>query len=149
MKEREIADILYNFPHLIDPQFLNEFPKREYLFPNTSRADLVFFGSSEIIVVELKKDVLKQSAVLQLWEYLASMKQKFPNKKIRGILIGESLDSEATRLLQTSTFPIEVKLLGRDIPTAIKICQNCRRANEIREKTCKFCGAYQWIPFKR
>lgn len=149
MKEKEIADILYNFPHLIDPQFLDEVPKREFLFPNTNRADLVFFGRSEIVIVELKKDTLTQSAVLQLWEYLSDMKQKFPDKKLRGILIGTSLDSVAARLLKTSTFPIEVKLLEHDIPIAIKICQTCRRANEILEEKCIYCGTSKWIRFRR
>lgn len=138
--EKEIQTLYQTHPYLIEKQFLNQKIIAQYRLP-TGFADLVIFLKKEIVVIELKIEPLEIKHLLQLNGYLEDIGQEFgDNKKIRGILIGKECKSDLNKALKTIQFEIKILILEKDICTKIKICENCRLANDIKNLECFNCS---------
>lgn len=138
--EKEIQTLYQTHPYLIEKQFLNQKIIAQYRLP-TGFADLVIFLKNEIVVIELKIEPLEIKHLLQLNGYLEDIRQEFKEyKKIRGILIGKESKYDLNNALRTIPFEIKLLILEKDICTKIKICDNCRLANEIKNSVCFNCS---------
>jgi len=139
ISEKEIQILYQTHPYLIEKQFLNQKTKPQYRLPS-GFADLIVFLKNEIVVIELKIEPLEINHLLQLNGYLEDIRQEFGDiKKIRGILIGKECKSDLNNALKTIQFKIKILILEKDICTKIKICDNCRLANEIKNSECFNC----------
>jgi len=144
MPESELQSLLEIHPYLIEPEFLNvSIESQKYL--ESGRADIVVYLTHEIVVVELKVTPLINRDVLQLNGYLEDIQKQTIDKTVRGILIGEEPKNEISKLLEILHFPIQVKMLKKDIPIEIKICKNCRCANDIKNVYCIYCNTVSWL----
>ena len=139
ISEKEIQILYQNHPYLIENNFLNQKTVPQYTFPS-GFADIVVFLENEIVVIELKVDPLENSHLLQLNGYLEDAKREFKNVKLRGILIGKAPKKDLFKSLRILPFKIKMMILKRDISTNIKICDNCRLANDINNSKCRFCS---------
>ena len=139
ISEKEIQILYQTHPYLIEKKFLNQKTIPQYTFPS-GFADIVVFLENEIVVIELKVDPLENSHLLQLSGYLEDAKREFKNVKLRGILIGKAPKNDLNKTLNILPYRIKIMILKRDIPTKIKICDNCRLANDINNSKCKFCS---------
>ncbi len=140
MPESELQSLLEIHPYLIEPQFLNASIEPQKCL-ESGRADIVVYLKHEIVVVELKVTPLIDSDVLQLNGYLEDIQKQMFDKSVRGILIGKEPKNDIYKLLKILPFPIKVKMLRKDIPIEIKICKNCRCANDIKKLSCVYCNA--------
>jgi len=139
ISEKEIQILYQTHPYLIEKEFLNQKTVPQYTFPS-GFADIVVFLEKEIVVIELKVDPLDNSHLLQLNGYLEDAKKEFKNVKLRGILIGKDPKNDLFKTLGILPFKIKLVILKRDISTKIKICENCRLANDINDSICRFCS---------
>ena len=137
--EKEIQILYQTHPYLIEKKFLNQKIIPQYTFPS-GFADILVFLENEIVVIELKVDPLENSHLLQLSGYLEDAKREFKNIKLRGILIGNPAKSDLKNALKILPFNVKIMILKRDISTKIKICDNCRLANDIKNSKCIFCS---------
>lgn len=143
--EKEIQTLYQTHPYLIEKQFLNQKTKPQYRLPS-GFADLIVFLKNEIVVIELKIEPLEISHLLQLNGYLEDIGQEFgDNKKIRGILIGKECKSDLNNALRTIQYEIKLLILEKDVCTKIKICNNCRLANDIKNSVCFNCNKYSFF----
>ena len=139
ISEKEIQILYQTHPYLIEKEFLNQKTVPQFTFPS-GFADIVVFLENEIVVIELKVDPLENSHLLQLNGYLEDAKREFKNVKLRGILIGKVPKIDLFKSLRILPFKIKMMILKRDIPTKIKICDNCRLANDYYDSKCRFCS---------
>lgn len=138
--EKEIQTLYQTHPYLIEKQFLYQKIIAQYRLPS-GFADLVIFLKNEIVVIELKIEPLEIKHLLQLNGYLEDIRQEFEEyKKIRGILIGKESRSSLNNALRTIQFEIKLLILEKDICINIKICDNCRLANDIKNSVCFNCN---------
>ena len=144
---KEIEDILVKYPYLIDESFIDGDLKRQYkvILSNNSVGyiDIIYFKQKEIIVVELKKDIIIKQDITQLSEYVNQIKNEFPNKEIRGFLVGKNIPGEFKRSLKLRG--IKFKKLTKDIPLKLKLCDNCRKALRVHDELCKWCNHNTFI----
>jgi len=138
ISEKEIQMLYQTYPYLIEKEFLNQKTVPQYTFPS-GFADIVVFLENEIVIIELKVDPLENSHLLQLNGYLEDAKREFKNVKLRGILIGKVPKIDLSKSLRILRFKIKMMILKRDVPTKIKICDNCRLANDKNDSKCSFC----------
>ena len=140
ISEKEIQILYQTHPYLIEKQFINQKVINQFPIPS-GFADIVVFLKGEIIVIELKVNSLEESHLLQLNEYLRDISKLYPEiKLLRGILIGKMPKKNIKRSLKILPFPIKILILNKDICTKIKICENCRLANDVKNKICIFCS---------
>ncbi len=137
--EKEIQILYQTHPYLIEKKFLNQKTIPQYTFPS-GFADILVFLENEIVVIELKVDPLENSHLLQLIGYLEDAKREFEKIKLRGILIGKAPKNDLNKTLKYLPFRVKIMILKRDISTKIKICDNCRLANDIKNSKCIFCS---------
>ncbi len=138
--EKEIQTLYQTHPYLIEKQFLNQKSIPQYRLPS-GFADLIVFLKNEIVVIELKIEPLEINHLLQLNGYLEDIGQEFgDNKRIRGILIGKECISDLNNALKTIQFEIKILIIEKNICTKIKICENCRLANDIKNSECFNCS---------
>ena len=139
ISEKEIQILYQTHPYLIEKKFLNQKTIPQYTFPS-GFADILVFLENEIVVIELKVDPLENSHLLQLIGYLEDAKREFEKIKLRGILIGKAPKNDLNKTLKHLPFRVKIMILKRDIPTKIKICDNCRLANDNNNSKCRFCS---------
>ncbi len=142
--ERDIQKLYQTYPYLLDPKFLEAHVTPQYPLPS-GYADLAIFQPEEITIVELKIDPLGPQYILQLNGYLSDMAEKFPAAGISGILIGQAPKTNMAQLLANLGYPIKIKILEEEVPVKIKICRNCRRANDYRKGWCDYCSCVRWL----
>lgn len=143
-QERTIEEILFHFPYLIDarlkPSYIEE---RQVMFDDGTRADLKFESPTDIFVVEIKKGMLDLGAFYQLTHYMNEIYSRVGDtKQIIGLLVGLDISdlSVIEEKIVSYRYEVQLKLLGRDIPTKLKFCTKCRKANGISRKECWYDG---------
>ncbi|MBM7652497.1 endonuclease NucS domain-containing protein [Neobacillus cucumis] len=88
LSEKELEDILVIHPELIEDG-LTLLDRQAQL--ESRRTDLTFFDKDKnILLVELKKDIVTLENVEQITDYVKRLKGKV-NKRIRGMLIGQEI----------------------------------------------------------
>lgn len=142
--EYDIQLLYQQYPYLIDRRFLNVSVTPQYPLPS-GFADLVVFLDQEVIAIELKIDPLLPKYALQLYDYLQDLHLKFPNHQISGILLGKAPKTDITPLLSSLSFPIQVKILVKDVPIHVRICKSCRLAIPSKSESCTFCSCHEWL----
>jgi len=105
--------------------------------------DLIYFKNNEITIIELKKGKIKNKDIIQLSEYVNHFIENSQEMKIRGILIGQEIDTDSLRLLKNKGFIY--KQLFKDILFELKMCENCRKIMSIYESKCKWCNNDKFI----
>jgi len=148
ISEKEIQILYQTHPYLIEREFLNKKIIPQYTL-RSGFADIVVFLEEEIVVVELKVDPLEISHLLQLNGYLEDFKHEFKKiKKIRGILIGKEPKENLNGSIEALSFEVKIIILKKEISTEIKLCENCRLANDIDNLKCFNCSNssfFKWL----
>lgn len=140
ISEKEIQILYQTHPYLIERNFLNQKIVPQYSLPS-GFADIVVFLENEIVIIELKVDILESGHLLQLYGYLEDMEKKFKNiKRIRGILIGREPDKDLYLMIENFSFEMKIMVLNKDITTEVKICNRCRLANDLKNENCIYCS---------
>jgi len=160
--ERDLEESLCDYPELIDDTLFgirqgmealgDDFPtlKRQDPMPNGRRADLVFVEHSRVTVIEIKKGRIavgidgesEWDAIDQISDYLRQSRLKYPSRReYRGFIVGtEIVDrGKVEAKIRTSGEVIIPLVLGRDIPSTVKICSSCNRAVGFFDPSC-LCG---------
>lgn len=144
LQERTIEEILFHFPYLIDerlkPSYVEE---RQVMFDDGTRADLKFESVTDIFVVEIKKGILDIGTFYQLTHYMNEIYSKVGDtKRIIGIMVGQGISDPLAikEKISNYRYEVQVKLLGADIPTKLKFCTKCRKANGTSRKECWYDG---------
>lgn len=145
--EYDIHDLIGTYPYILDAEFENLSKKHEKIYSDRSRADFVFSNSNISIVVEVKIGSIDVRTVEQALHYLDMEKKEDPQKKLLGILVGHRIVNreELEEKMRNSGYEFEIKFLDRDIPTEVKLCDNCRKVNNLNMVKCKFCGSSKFI----
>lgn len=144
-REYDIHDIIKRHPYLLGNSFKNLKLKHEKIYRDRTRSDFVFTNECCSIVVEIKKDLVDVQTLKQALHYLNNEKKENPESFLKGILIGRRTTKQLENKIIKSEYKFEIKLLNLDIPTRIKICDKCRKANAISNKICKYCGTNKFI----
>ena len=143
--EKEIQYLYQTHPYLIEKKFLNQKVIPQYQLPS-GYADIVVLLEDEAVVIELKVDSLEISHLLQLVGYLEDLKVILnKDKKVRGILIGKKPKCDLNASIKCLSFKIKVMILNKNLPIKIKICENCRLANDFNNTTCVYCSGNHFI----
>lgn len=142
-KEVSFEDILEIHPYLIDESLVDGKLERQYPIElNDGRfnyIDLIYFKETEITVIELKRAEIKKVDVSQLSGYVNYIRNKFPGRIVKGIIVGQSIKKEILKDVEIRAFAY--RELFRDIPVRIKICSNCRKAVDERKIKCYWCNS--------
>lgn len=139
ISEAEIQALFQTHPYLIERNFLNKKIQSQYPL-DSGFADIVVFLENEIVVIELKVVPLQIEHYLQLKGYLEDFNKIYNNSvKVRGILIGKKPKEDLKKNFQNEKFEIKILILNKDVPTRVKICDNCRLANDILNNKCFYC----------
>ncbi|MFW9820856.1 MAG: hypothetical protein ACFFE5_14710 [Candidatus Thorarchaeota archaeon] len=145
LSESEIQFLYQTHPYLIDRRFLDKIAIPQYPLPS-GFADLVILLEDEIVVIELKVEPLQFTHYLQLREYIGDIKQIYKKKKkYQGILIGYQPIDNFDTIYRSKDFDFKVLMLEEDICTRIKICDNCRLANDRKNKKCFNCSSDKFL----
>jgi len=146
-KEKSFEEILKNHPYLVDESLIGGKVKEQYhivLKNGFNRyIDLIYFKEDDITIIELKRDIIRKKDISQLSEYVNHVKLLFPEKQIKGILVGQEIDKEILKIMDLRGFIY--KQLFTDIPIHIKICLDCRKANNTMRSKCKWCGSEKFL----
>jgi len=144
-KEYDIHEIIKNYPYLLGNELENLNLKHERIYEDRTRADFVFANNDRAVVVEIKKGRIDTRMLVQALHYLDNEKMENPAKKLKGMLVGRYVSNTLKNEIGKSDYKFEIKILGIDVPTNIKICDKCRRANVLSNSTCKYCGSRKFI----
>ena len=93
MTEREMEDLLWNFPELLLNEPLTRHKRQQST--NVGRSDLIFrdkFG--RLLIVELKKGVLPRGALYQLEDYFGAVKLQYPETPVEKMVVANSIPPE-------------------------------------------------------
>jgi len=119
---------------------LNKSVTPQYPLPS-GYADIVIILEDEIVVIELKVEPLQFTHYLQLKGYIEDLYNIFKDtKKYLGILIGKQPKDNFDTISKREEFDFKVLILNEDICTRIKICDDCRLANDISNIKCFNCS---------
>jgi len=144
-KEYDIHEIVKNYPYLLGSEFENLNLKHERIYEDRTRADFVF-GSNDIsVVVEVKRGKVDGKMLVQALHYLDNERRENPGKKLKGMLIGSHVSNTLRNEIMRSDYKFEIKILDIDVPTKVKICDKCRRANALSNSICKYCRSRKFI----
>lgn len=143
--EYDIHSIIRNYPYLLGQAFEDLSLKHEKVYEDRTKADFVFADDLRSIVVEVKVGRIDVRMLNQALNYLENEKRENPEKVLKGMLIGSHVSRTVEREVNKSEYEFEIKLLNIDLPTRIKICDKCRRANALFNKMCKYCGSRKFI----
>lgn len=145
--EFDIHDLIRSHPYIIAEEFKNLNLKHERVYEDRKRADFVFGDSTASIVLEVKKGKIDTDMLGQARAYLESEKKENPVRILKGVLLGRTKpDSQQfENELRKSPYLFEIKVLDVDVPSKIKICDKCRRANWLTARTCKYCSSRRFI----
>lgn len=143
--EYDIHAIIRNYPYLLGHELENLNLKHERIYQDNTRADFVFTNDDRSIVVEVKKGQIDGESLRQALHYLDNEMRENPEKLLKGILIGRYASDTLKNEIQKSRYEFEIKLLDVDIPTKIKICDKCRKANALFNNVCRYCGSRKFI----
>lgn len=133
--ERELEDLLYTYPYLLEPVF-DRF-RRQRVLRADSRLDLLFEGNGESVIIEIKRGTCGVAEVRQIERYLAIKQGE--GATVRGILVGAKLTAPAEKARVASRYPICFKQKEKDVPTRVVICRDCRRARSVYQARCSWC----------
>ena len=137
--ERQLEDLLFTYPYLLDPGFTRL--KRQRFLNASSRLDLLAETEEGAVVIELKHGRCGVAEVRQLERYLGLQESR--SACVRGILVGSALTMAATKLCESSRFPIIFKRTGVDVPTRVVVCRECRRARSAHQERCPQDGSHR------
>jgi len=143
--EHDIHEIIKNYPYLLEEGLENLTITHEKIYQDRTRADFVFEDENHIIVVEIKKNFIDIEAIAQALNYLDNEKKQKPHKILKGILVGNYISNTLKNEVNESEYKFDIKLLDIDVPTQIKICDKCRKANSLYRSLCKYCGHRKFI----
>ncbi len=128
-RERQLEDLLFSHPYLIDPEFDGLIARRQ-MVSGRHRLDLVFETPGGLCIVELKKSPLTLSALAQLSRYCRAWSRMGAGALAdHHYLIGkrpadeDRLQREAAR----GEFEIRLKFLGEHVPLRLKWDAEARR----------------------
>ena len=140
LTEKQIQILYQTHPYLIDRRFLNKNVNPQYPLPS-GFADIVIILEEEIVVIELKVEPLQFTHYLQLKGYIEDLSNIYKDKtKYLGILIGKEPKDDFSTISKREDFDLKLLILNVDICTRIKICDNCRLANDISNLKCFNCS---------
>lgn len=145
--EYDIHKIIKTHPYLLGPELESLNIKHEKIYSDRTRSDFVFSNEHQSIVVEVKIGYLDTDTIEQAVHYLHMERKENPDKILIGIFIGYAIkDNIKFNLkLKQYNYPFKIKYLDVDIPTKIKICDFCRKANKLSTLKCKFCGSLKFV----
>lgn len=145
--EYDIHDIIRIHPYILGEEFEGLSITHEKIYDDRTRSDFVFSNEHIAIVVEVKIDYLNIGTIEQAIHYLNKEKKTNPYKKLKGVLVGSQIidKKEFEEKMSISGYEFQVKFLDEDVPTEIKLCDNCRRANKLSAEICKFCRSNKFI----
>lgn len=89
-------------------------------------------------MVEVKRDTVTETAVNQVSRYMENLRREGV-ANVEGILVCRRVRESLLKELETRS-KLQLKLLGRDIPLELVLCDNCRTCNSASHVTCKACG---------
>lgn len=145
--EYDIHDIIRIHPYILGEEVEGLYLKHEKIYEDRSRSDFVFSNSLVSIVIEVKRGNMDVQTLEQAIRYLDNEKDEDPHKKLLGILIGHRIvnKQQFEEKMKNSGYEFKIKFLDKEIPTEIKLCDNCRKANTLWIPVCKFCGSKKFI----
>ncbi len=147
MDEKTIHSIIKTHPYLLGEDFSFLFLQYEFIYPDLTRSDFIFSNKNVAFIVEVKYGSLDFDAIKQIEGYLENEKNKHPQKDVNGILVGNRPHNEDSfnEEIVNCIFDINLLYLDEDIPTIIKLCGMCRRANFLFATKCKYCKSRQFL----
>lgn len=147
--EKEFEDFLKDYPYLIDESINEGSIQTQYpieIAPGSRRfVDIIHFNDDLITIIELKKGKILGVDVVQLTEYVNYFRKIQPDKKIKGILVGQEIMPSELKYLQMKQF--HYRELFTDIPISLKICRKCRKLVDLNLESCKWCECSIFIEF--
>jgi hypothetical protein len=143
--EYDIHALIRNYPYLLGDEFANLKMKHEKIYEDRTRADFIFTSDTLSIVVEVKKGPIDIEMLNQALHYLRNEQIESSGKTLKCVLVGSRVHQEVENKVSRIGFSFEIKLLNIDVPTKIKICDNCRRANPLTAVTCRYCKSRKFI----
>lgn len=145
--EYVIHDLIRTYPYLLGREFEGLTLKHEKTYDDRTRADFVFSNGTISIVVEVKIGNIGIPTIIQASHYLDMEKKQNPHTRLLGLLIGHQIVNiaEFEEKIANSKYEFKIKFLDKDITTEFKLCDRCRRANNIYTTKCKFCGSKKFI----
>ena len=145
--EYDIHDIIRIHPYILGEEFEGLYVKHEKIYADRKRADFVFSNDNISIVTEIKIGNVDVQTLEQAIHYLNEEKKENPHKQLLGILVGRRVvkKQELEEKMKNSGYEFKIKFLDKEIPTDIKLCDNCRKANTLWASTCKFCRSKKFI----
>ncbi|MHA1341922.1 MAG: endonuclease NucS domain-containing protein [Promethearchaeota archaeon] len=145
--EKDIENFLSLYPYLISPELSSGKLYTQYKIKigqsKIRYIDILYYKKDCIFVIELKKNIISLTDLVQLSEYIDFFKKESPNKKIIGYIIGRDIKENTLLYLKNKNFIF--KKLGYDIPLKIKFCANCRKAVNYFSDECPFCKFTSFI----
>ncbi|MBI4964892.1 MAG: hypothetical protein HY913_16575 [Desulfomonile tiedjei] len=151
-KERNLRDVVRNFPNLIDPMLrpmplgrvgdINVCLQEEPLPECGGRLDIAFVTNKTVYLVELKKRDVGPAAAKQILSYLAALSIRYPLHEVRGFLVGTRLKNEEGVASVLEGQGVQMLLFGRELPALNRItaCPACRAGMDVARNVCPVCG---------
>jgi len=103
--------------------------------------DLAFITLETIHLVELKRAVINEAAVRQLWRYYGPLQKYYPNHEILGYVAGRRISGKQKLNSLCEDHPFRVLLFGVDIPSGneVRLCPNCKAGVHAFRQKCPYC----------
>ena len=93
MTEREMEDLLWNYPEKFLNGTLSQFRRQES--SQVGRTDLVFEDRlGRLLIIEIKKGKLQRGAIEQLHDYYGMLKKEFPDKPVELMVVANIIPDE-------------------------------------------------------
>ncbi|MHA1609425.1 MAG: endonuclease NucS domain-containing protein [Candidatus Njordarchaeales archaeon] len=136
LAEEDLHKLFFEHPYLLINTTGEEILEieHEYLISPNSIVDLYIKTNVTTYLVEIKDEKITKRDVMQALKY----KLEFDRGYSKVIIVGYGISQEAYELAQKRG--IQIMIIGREIPSKLKVCDNCRKAYNANEPICPYCN---------
>ena len=134
MRERQLEDLLFHHPYLIDAEFAGLMARRQQT-KGRQRLDLACELPSGLCIIELKKTVLTPNDLRQIVRYCRAWAKDKKKLADHHYLIGKRPfdESRLLRAAAQSEFEIRLRYLGEHLPLKLAWDTSARQYRSLDE----------------
>ncbi|MHA1594591.1 MAG: hypothetical protein ACTSXX_07570 [Candidatus Baldrarchaeia archaeon] len=135
MEEEDLHDFFFQHPYILigsETPILEKSHERR--ISPSSIADLYLKTPTSEYIIEIKDNKIRTADILQALRY----KMELLKENLKILIIGYGISADALALARKQK--IQVKIIGKDIPSVLAICDHCRRSYDANKNSCPYCG---------
>jgi len=136
LDEEDLHELFFQHPHLLIGIGETIVEKHhEFMIDQDSIADLYIKTNTGEYVVEIKDEKIKRKDVVQALRYKLKLSKR---RNLKVFIVGYDISHDAFEYAKQLN--IHVKIVGKNIPILLSVCNYCRKAYDANKSECPYCN---------